>query len=770
MNESTPGKGRDAADPAPAALEQAAERFLLLARATRDAIYDLDFTTGKVWRNDAYQQIYGPEPVGDTKDWWVGCVHPDDREAVMKSFDAAVARGDETWICEYRFRRADGRYAHVADRAFLCHDEAGRTIRMLGAMTDLSDLVHVERELRASEERFRAAAEGGLDSFLLMRPIRNVLGRIVDFAIVYANRNAERLLGRTRETLVGSGLRQLFPGPMLDAFVPRFAAVADGGAPFEEEFAVDDPSIRAKWLRHQVTPAADGIAVTTRDVTDTHVATAELRERDQQLRLALSAAPLGIWSYEPSTDRVTWSDRTADETGALDPMFVGTIDEALSRFVDEDRAVVARAIRRALECGEPEPRIALDVRVLGKDGQPRWRQVKGRAICDTKNKPIRIVGTSMDVDESRRLQAQLLHAQKMESLGRLAGGIAHDFNNLLTVILGEVELATDGPLAPEFHTSFENIRLAAERASSLTRQLLVLARKQVLRFTVEDLNDLVLGADRMLRRVLGERVRVVTQLSGEVGRVRVDKAQIEQVLLNLAINARDAMPNGGTLTLQTKVADAGDRTCIVVKDTGIGMDEATRRRAFDPFFTTKAEGTGLGLSTSYGILRQHGGDLTLHSEPGHGTEVVLALPRALEEAVEPEAPPTTKRPRGSETILLVEDEAQVAEVAVRALRGAGYHVLEAATVDDALALETRTTAPIHLLVTDVVLPQSSGPELAAQLLQRRPQLKILFVSGYNEVLALDAAGRPAVGRFLQKPFSVATLAATVRTILDDRNA
>ena len=378
--------------------------------------------------------------------------------------------------------------------------------------------------------------------------------------------------------------------------------------------------------------------------------------------------------------------------------------------------------------------------------------------------------------ERMQLQRQLAQAQKLEAIGRLAGGVAHDFNNVLTAILGSAELLLlDTPAGANAREEVEIIRDAAVRAQELIRQLLAFSARQVLQPAVIDLNDLIKNLGRMLRRLIGEDLVLATELEDDIGAVRVDPGQVEQVLVNLTVNARDAMPDGGRLTIRTANVDSidgdgprGPQVLIEVADTGTGMDAATLARVFEPFFTTKerGKGTGLGLASVYGIVRQSGGHIAVRSTLGTGTTFRIHLPR-VDEAVEKSraAPLVTAPVAGTETILVAEDE-QIVRVLVRkVLEQAGYMVLLASGGAEALQLAERHPGPIQLLVTDVVMPGMSGRELARRLVERRPMTKVLYLSGYAD----DAVERHGVldpgTAFMQKPFSPSALATRVREVL-----
>ncbi len=416
-----------------------------------------------------------------------------------------------------------------------------------------------------------------------------------------------------------------------------------------------------------------------------------------------------------------------------------------------------------------------------KDGSLFEEEAVISPVRDRNGAIVNYVAVKRDVTEEVALRRQLEQAQKMEAVGRLAGGIAHDFNNLLTVILGRANLALGlGAIDHAVRADLEEIQAAAERAAALTSQLLVFSRKQALQPRTVDLSEVVENAGKLLGRLIGEDVEVATVLSRDLPAVRVDPGQMEQVILNLGVNARDAMPRGGRLTIETASVFLdeeyashhphvvpGRHVMLGVSDTGTGMDSETRARIFDPFFTTKeaGKGTGLGLSIVHGIVQQSGGSIWVYSEPGQGTTFKIYLPAApgAEGSVPPPVP--TFAPRGDETVLLVEDEAAVRRLTATLLRSSGYTVLEASSGDEALALLSKGSGPVHLLLTDFVMPRINGRDLAERAQAVRPDLRVLYMSGYTDAGFLD---RTALGPAdsLQKPFTKAALAQKVREVLD----
>jgi two-component system, cell cycle sensor histidine kinase and response regulator CckA len=401
----------------------------------------------------------------------------------------------------------------------------------------------------------------------------------------------------------------------------------------------------------------------------------------------------------------------------------------------------------------------------------------------------RVIGTAsigIDMTEEKRLEERLRQSQKLEAVGRLAGGVAHDFNNLLTIILGYSDLVLLATREATVREHAGEVKKASERAAALTKQLLAFSRRQVLQPSVLDLNAVVADTDKMLRRLIGEDIELLSVGPVDLGRVKADRGQIEQVLVNLVVNARDAMPEGGSLTIETEnvhldeayahahgVSQPGPYVRLSVTDNGHGMDAATQARIFEPFFTTKKEGkgTGLGLATVYGIVKQSGGYIWVYSEPGRGTTFRIYLPRAAEDAtvVRPAPPPATTNLRGTETILVVEDDESLRRMAAEALQLFGFRVLQAPSAEDALTVIEQSNG-IDLLLTDIVMPHMSGRELARQLATRRPDLKIIFMSGYAEQAAVRQGLIDPHQAFISKPFTPEALVRKLRSVLDGADA
>jgi PAS domain S-box-containing protein len=499
---------------------------------------------------------------------------------------------------------------------------------------------------------------------------------------------------------------------------------------------------------------------------------------EERLRFAIDASRVGIWEADLQTGIIRWSEMLEALHGLSPGSFGGTLKDFLDRVEPDDRFAITTAIERA---GQDRTDASVIYRTRWPDGTVRWISVSGRTVYDGEGKPIRAAGIGQDVTERVRLEEQYRQAQKMEAIGLLAGGIAHDFNNLLTAIDGYSMLMAEA-MAPDDpqQAHLAEVRRAAERATALTRHLLAFGRRQILEPRVLDLRESVQALGPMLKRLIGENVDIAVTVSGDPGRVKADPGQIEQVILNLAINARDAMPRGGTLTFDVSdahltIADArsgatvvpGRYTLLTVSDSGHGMDAATQARVFEPFFTTKqkGKGTGLGLSTVYGIVKQSNGYIWVESTPGSGTSFTIYLPR-VDDEVQPAAPrPSTESLTGVETILVVEDEESVRSLVRKVLERYGYRVLTAATPNQAIELVETTTEQIHLLISDVVLPQMSGRALADRILPAKPGTRLLFMSGYTDDAIVHHGVLDEGTPFIQKPFTPQALARKVRQVL-----
>jgi PAS domain S-box-containing protein len=625
------------------------------------------------------------------------------------------------------------------------------------------------KRLAESESRYRALVEEASDAMFVLD---------VEGTILEANQQAESLLGSPRAAMVGRRIASFAPAAEAAAHAARFAAtVAAGGgrqdtvtllradaALVDVDFAI---SVNAIDGRSSVLFIGRDVTQRNRDAATLRAAQVKLRESERQYRLLFDGNPHAMFVQ----DRETFA-------------FLAVNDAMVRQYGysrDEFRGMTTADIRAPEEVAAYRARYAesagahLNGGTYYSDRSFKHRRKDGTTIdVDIAASAIEFAGRpswlilATDVTEKEVLQAQLVEAQKMEAVGQLAGGVAHDFNNLLGVITGYSELLVRA-LAPESRECkrAEEIGHASDRAAALTRQLLAFSRRQVLQPRVLDLNGVVRTVETMLRRVISADIQIVTRVDPDLGRVRADAGQVEQVLMNLAINARDAMEGGGRLLVETRNVE--ESVVLAVSDTGHGMSAETMSRIFEPFFTTKeaGKGTGLGLATVYGIVRQSGGTVTVSSEPDRGTTFEVRLPRVDDEVEADTAQEHDPSPGGSETILVVEDADALRILVREILESVGYVVLDAASPDAALALLANTATPVALVLTDIVMPRMSGPALARQITALKPETRIVFMSGYADA-ALGEEGTLAPGApFLQKPFSTDALLSVLRRTLDE---
>jgi len=509
------------------------------------------------------------------------------------------------------------------------------------------------------------------------------------------------------------------------------------------------------------------------DITSRERARADLVEWMNRYEAAIKASGQILYDWDLGTGKVTYHGNAEAKLG----FSAKELEDGLSAMVHpEDRKTFRQALEEAVET---KSRFFLEYRVVTKAGKILWIEDAGHWVKNDAGKVVRLIGFLNDVSDRKNLETQLRQAQKMDALGRLAGGVAHDFNNLLSVILGYSQLLLDAGLPDVPAKRISGILQAGQRAANLTRQLLVFSRQEVVDPKILDVNKIVENMKNMLTYMVGEDVRV--QLFAKANwRIKADSGQLEQVIMNLVVNARDAMPQGGTITVETNDIDldsnysdlhpevsVGPYVQIVVSDTGMGMNADTKARIFEPFFTTKSRGTGLGLSTVYGIVKQCCGSISVYSEPGQGAAFKVYLPAASESVTAEQSGVPVDPGGGSETILVAEDEAAYRELIQEVLVAKGYNVLLSEDGMQALAMVRGLTRKIDVLLTDSVMPSARGAVLAAEMKKLFPGIKIILMSGYTDrALTTDAASVSA-NLFLQKPFTTATLLKSIREVIDN---
>jgi two-component system, cell cycle sensor histidine kinase and response regulator CckA len=521
----------------------------------------------------------------------------------------------------------------------------------------------------------------------------------------------------------------------------------------------------------RISPVLEDGQVTSLVMVGTDVTA--LEENRTLLQVALDATGLGIWTMNADGGG-TWDETTCRIFGVPANAPSPQLDVFLAACIHEaDRSLVSEALEVAMRTGRYGP---IEHRIVLPDGELRWVAGSGTAVLDHAGKLVRVVGSVQDITHRRALEARLLEAQKLESIGRLAGGVAHDFNNMLTAILGNVELASDAASTAEVAPLLSEIRVVAERSAALTAQLLAFARRQVIEPKVIDPNALIGRLNGLLRRVLGEHISLSVELASTAS-VRVDASQFEQVVLNLVTNARDGMPGGGRLKVATSDVDLGEVQVrgpadlapgryvrIVVADTGVGIAADALPHVFEPFFTTRERGTGLGLATCYGIVKQSGGHISVQSALGRGSTFVVYLPRIEAREEEEHRPVTPAPPSLSERVLVVEDEPAVRSVIERTLTLASYRVVVASNGEEGVRIANEQ-GPFDILITDAVMPGMSGWEVGKCLGALWPKLRILYISGYSEDAFVHGGVLGSSVNFLQKPFSPPDLLRTLRRLL-----
>jgi len=663
----------------------------------------------------------------------------------------------------------------VADPLF---DGDGNFIGAVHIISDITERKRAEDSLRESVEALRAFLNANPEVSFLMDAKGTVL---------VANESLFKRFSKSSEEIIGSCLYGLFPEDVTKQRKSHFDEVFRTGKPVHFEDVRMDRNYET--FVHPVFDKEGNVAevaILGFDITERKQTEEALRSSEEKYRTILENIEDGYYEVDIAGNFTFYNDSLCRILGYSRDEMIGMNDR---QYTDQENAKkLFQAFNKVYRTGEPAREF--DWEIIRKDGARRRIEASVSLIKDSSGNRIGFRGLVRDVTERKQieqekanLEEQLRQSQKIEAIGRLAGGIAHDFNNLLTVIKGYsqlslIEIKEGHPLKE----NIEEIKKAAEKAADLTRQLLAFSRRQILDMKVLDLNTLLKDLDKMLRRVIGEDIELITLLTEDLGRVKVDPGQIEQVVMNLVVNARDAMPSGGKLFIETAnieldeayarahvAVTPGRFVMISVSDTGVGMTPEVRDRVFEPFFTTKekGKGTGLGLSTVYGIVKQSGGNIWVYSEPGQGTTLKIYLP-LVDEPIEElrEKVRIEEIPRGHEIILIVEDDEAVRKLAVQILEKQGYNALQAHQGDEALKICQHHKDRIHLILTDVVMPEMSGRQLVDSLKQVRQDFKVLYTSGYTDNAIAHHGVLEKGVNFIQKPFTFEGLARKVREVLD----
>jgi two-component system cell cycle sensor histidine kinase/response regulator CckA len=750
------------------------QRLRLALSAADMGTWHWDAPTNQSTRDAGLNRILGLDPVETTasRSEFLDHVHPEDRGAARSALDRAVV-DRLPYACEYRVVRPDGtvRWLREHGRPFL--DESGGIAYAAGVAVDVTEQREMQNALRRSEERFATAFRMSPDCIAISD----------EAGVVEINDRFEDITGFPRSHIIGRSI--------VDAGLVSGADVRDAFLkPLRETGSVRDYEYQvttATGVPKTIVMSAEMIEIdgkphflsVNRDITAQKLAEEAVRRTEIRYRELVENANDIIFTVDRDGYCLSMNRIGQEVTGYVASDARGVNLRKL--VAPEELSTVLGQLQRVMAGHDVAP---FEIDVLTIEGRRITLEVGVRPLREG-DTIVAAQGIARDVTTRRELEAQLRQAQKMDAIGRLAAGVAHDFNNLLTVILAHCESIAPTVKAGPVQHALNGIRVAADRAASLTGQLLAFSRRQVTQPRVLDLNDVVADIKVMTTRLIGEDIRVQFRPGDELWAVAADSGQIQQVVLNLAVNARDAMPNGGDLTIETRnvtldgnyvqhhaQVPAGDYVMVSVSDTGIGMDPETIAHIFEPFFTTKevGKGTGLGLATVYGIVKQSHGFVWVYSELGLGSTFKIYLPRVGERP--PVAPPVVREEAGpgSETLLLVEDESDLREILEQYLSSKGYTVLSAGDGHACLAAcQGRSPFP-PLLITDVVMPGMSGRTLADHLRSENPSIKVLYLSGYTDDAVLRHGILPSDTHFLQKPFALHDLAAKVRHILDSPQA
>ena len=758
-------------------LAETITRTDLLLASVRDAVMVTDLDGIVTYWNRAATCVFGwtaEEMLGEpiTKRF------PEEVRPAIVGLMRAILDGADH-VGEFEDYHKDGSRIWIDARVFPIVDATGWPIGLMGTSHNIT------KRKRAEDERDRAI--GHLRLQIDRMPLAYLL-MDSEFRITEWNSAAERMFGYTREQMLGTGppFEKIMPAsawPQGREILKRIRAGDMTAHSINENLTSDGRTITCEWNNTPLTDAEGafaGLISLAQDVTNRRRAEEAVRTSEERFRQIAESITEVFWLttldkreivYLSPAYEIVWGRKVEDVYASP-----GSWAEAIH---PDDRDRVSHAALTKQATGEYDE----EYRILRPDGTVRWIRDRAFPVHNAEEQVVRVAGVAEDITERRQLETQLYQAQKMEAVGQLAGGVAHDFNNHLSVIIGYSDLLLDDLRedAPSRELILE-IKKAGERSASLTRQLLAFSRKQVLTPRILDVNDVVRDTEKMLRRLIGEDIELETMLHPFHVSVKADPGQLEHVLMNLAVNARDAMPLGGKLRIETNLMvvtrghavnhpsiKPGAYVTVAISDSGTGMTEEVKSHLFEPFFTTKAvgKGTGLGLAVVHGFIKQSGGHVDVQSEPGVGTSFTIYLPSVDGRAAAGlEAAAAVPALAGrNQTILLVEDEASVRALTKRILHKHGYTTLAASSGDEAVRMAERHGSPIDLLVTDVVMPGEGGRALAERLLAIYPRMKVLYVSGYTDDAVMRHGLLHNEVNFLQKPFSAMALAEKVRDVL-----
>ncbi len=762
------------------ALHRERERLEFVIKGSRLGTWEWNVQSNEAVFNESWAQLIGytlEELTPYSYETWERLVHPEDLARARESVIACIEGTTLDHDCEFRMQHKDGPWVWMLARGrILTRDAEGNPLSMYGTHTDITKIKGVEEKLKTTNEL--------LSLFIKYSPIYAFIKEVTasESRTLNASDNFQDMIGVSGSEMAGKTMQELFPADFAAKISADDWLVVSRG-----EILHLEEDLNGRNYTTIKFPIRLGekylLAGYTIDITEQKRAEEELRRREHQLEKIFEILPIGLWFTDKDGTLLRgnpmgvkiWGaepDRPISDYGIFKAWRLPSREP-----VEPDDWAVAKTVRNGVTIVNE----LLEIEAF--DGKRKTLLNYSTPVLDDDGEVEGAIMVNLDISDRTALEDQLVQAQKMESIGRLAGGVAHDFNNMLSVILGHVELALNSldPAQPLF-AGLENIRDAAQRSADLTQQLLAFARKQTVAPRMLDLNETVEGMLKMLRRLIGEDIDLTWLPGKDLGPVKIDPSQVDQILVNLCVNARDSIGETGWVTIETKTVAidedycakhagfvSGEYVSLMVSDSGSGIDFETLSHLFEPFYTTKkmGKGTGLGLAMVYGIVKQNNGLINVSSQPGQGTTFTIYLPRQAAQAeritrvdvVEPAM-------RGNEHILLVEDEPMILDMAKGMLEILGYTVLPAAMPGEAIRLAREHAGEIHLLMTDVIMPEMNGRDLAKNLTALYPNLKRLFMSGYTaDIIARQGVLDEGV-RFIQKPFSLKNLAAIVREILD----
>jgi two-component system, cell cycle sensor histidine kinase and response regulator CckA len=753
------------------ALRASEERLRVMFDTSHSGIIMIDPDGNISFANKRMAEMFSctlPELIGSP---YLDRLHPEELQTNINLLEQLMNKEIDNGATERHYLRCDGSdfwgYVTSTQLKLAC----GEPKALVAVVTDITDSKTQQLAMMEETARWQMLMERSRDGIVIIDA-----GSI---AVSDANPAFAEMLGYSREELLG-----MHPWDWDLRFTREEIEAMPVGDDifFETKMRCRDGTVLNVEVSSTLTEFREKRQsfCICRDITEHKLAEEELKGATQRLQLAVSSGHLGIWDWDIVNDVLVWNERMYELYGVSKDTFKIS-RETWEKCLHPDDLALALEETRAAFSGEKE--YDFEFRILRPDGETKFIKTNGKVIRDEAGNPIRLIGMNQDITDRRHLQEQLRQAQKMEAIGQLAGGVAHDFNNILTAIYGhcsvlQMKMGNDAP----FRSDIDHIYAAAEKAANLTRSLLAFSRKQIMSPKNVNLNELVMNVAKLLTRIIGEDIQLKAVCKGVPLRVFADSGQIEQVLMNLATNARDAMTNGGTLTIETGVqeidesfihaygyGDVGKYVVLSISDTGKGMDAETSKKIFEPFFTTKevGKGTGLGLSIVYGVIKQHNGYINVYSEPDEGTTFRIYLPQVHDEDADKEKEAPLEYPRmGSETVLVAEDDATIRELAGAFLRQYGYDVILAHDGEDAVEKFMASKEKIAIIVMDMIMPRKGGNEAYEEIRKVRSDVKILFMSGYSPDLLHDRGVFANGEEVLIKPIHPLELVRKVRAILD----